>query len=86
MSEGLWDLIQRVQDTAKAGRLTLTLHVGFDGQGRLVTKDEVHLKLPEYSRPETRFFIDQSGNASRRDPNQPQLPSLEDHRTRKEHS
>ena len=84
LSEAMWDLVQRVQDTAKAGRLTLTVAVGFDGQGRLVVKDEVKVKLPEYSRPETRFFVDNSGNASRRDPNQPILPSLEDHRTRKD--
>ena len=85
LSEAMWDLIQRVQDTAKAGHLTLTIHVGFDGQGRMVVKDEVKTKLPEYSRPETRFFVDATGNASRRDPNQPLLPSLEDHRTRKDH-
>ena len=84
LSEAMWDLVQRVQDTAKAGHLTLTVAVSFDGQGRLVVKDEVKVKLPEYSRPETRFFIDNSGNASRRDPNQPLLPSLEDHRTRKD--
>ena len=84
LSEAMWDLVQRVQDTAKAGHLTLTVAVGFDGQGRLVVKDEVKVKLPEYSRPETRFFVDNSGNASRRDPNQPLLPSLEDHRNRKD--
>ena len=84
LSEAMLDLVQRVQDTAKAGHLTLTVAVGFDGQGRLVVKDEVKVKLPEYSRPETRFFIDNSGNASRRDPNQPLLPSLEDHRNRKD--
>lgn len=84
LSEAMWDLVQRVQDTAKVGHLTLTVAVGFDGQGRLVVKDEVKVKLPEYSRPETRFFVDNSGNASRRDPNQPILPSLEDHRTRKD--
>lgn len=80
LSEAMWDLVQRVQDTAKAGHLTLTLHVGFDGQGRLVTKDEVKVRLPEYSRPETRFFVDGHGNPSRRDPNQPELPSIADRR------
>lgn len=80
LSEAMWDLVQRVQDTAKAGHLTLTLHVGFDGQGRLVTKDEVKVRLPEYSRPETRFFVDGHGNPSRRDPNQPELPNIADRR------
>ena len=83
LSEAFWDMIQRVQETAKAGSLTLTLNVGFDGQGRLVIKDELKTKLPEFSRPETRFFVDKNGNASRRDPNQPMIPSLDDRRDKK---
>lgn len=84
LSDAFWDVIQRVQETAKGGSLTLTIAVGFDGQGRLVVKDEVKTKLPEFSRPETRFFVDKMGNASRRDPNQPVLPSLEDARQKRE--
>lgn len=84
LSEGLWDLVQRVQDTGKAGSLTLTLHVSFDGMGRIQTKDSVNLKLPEYSRPTTAFFVDETGNASRRDPNQPVLPSLDQARKAKQ--
>ena len=52
LSEGLWDLVQRVQETGKAGSLHLTLSVGFDGQGRISTKDEVKVKLPEFNRPD----------------------------------
>ncbi len=84
LSEAFYDVIQRVQDTAKSGSVTLHVAVGFDGQGRLVVKDEVKFKLPEFSRPETRFFVGRDGNASRRDPNQPVLPSLEDRRQLKE--
>lgn len=84
LSETFFDVIQRVQETSKAGQVTLTLHVGFDGQGRLVVKDEIRKKLPEFNRPETRFFVDKTGNASRRDPNQPALPSLDDKRSQKE--
>ena len=84
LSEALWDLVQRVQDTGKAGSLTLTLAVGFDGNGRVQIKDEVKTKLPEFNRPTTAFFIDRDGNPSRRDPNQPLLPSLEDRRAIKE--
>lgn len=36
--------------------------------GWLEIKDEVSLKLPEYNRPTTAFFIDREGNPSRRDP------------------
>ena len=84
LSEAFWDVIQRVQETAKAGSLTLHIAVGFDGQGRLVVKDEVKTKLPEFSRPETRFFVDKHGNASRRNPDQPLLPSLDDRRNARE--
>lgn len=77
LSEAFWDVIQRVQETSKPGQVALTLAVGFDGQGRLVVKDEVRVKLSEFSRPSTMFFVDRQGNASRRDPNQPELPSLE---------
>ncbi len=83
LSEAFYDVIQRVQETSKAGSVTLHLAIQFDGQGRLVVKDEVKQKLPEFSRPETRFFVDKQGNASRRDPNQPMIPSLEDHRDKK---
>lgn len=76
LSEAFYDVVQRVQETAKAGSVTLSLSVGFDGQGRLVVKDEVKHKLPEFSRPETRFFLDKQGNASRRDPNQPTIPGV----------
>lgn len=84
LSEAFYDVIQRVQDTSKAGSVTLHLTIAFDGQGRLVVKDEVKQKLPEFSRPETRFYVDKAGNASRRDPNQPLLPSLDDQRNKKE--
>lgn len=84
LSEGLWDLLQRVQDTGKAGLLTLKIAVGFDGHGRVQMKDEVSLKLPEFNRPTTAFFLDSSGNASRRDPNQPALPTLDDRRNQKD--
>ena len=58
--------------------------VGFDGGGRLIVKDEMSVKLPEFNRPTTSFFVDKHGNASRRDPNQPSLPHLDDRRALKE--
>lgn len=76
LSEAFWDLLQRVQDTGKAGSLALTIKVASDGRGRIQVLDEVKLRLPEYNRPPTGFFIDKSGNASRRDPNQPEIPGV----------
>lgn len=86
LGEALWDLIQRVQETAKPGTLTLTLNVGFDGVGRIEIKDQVKSRPPEFNRPTTAFFVDKQGNASRRDPNQPMIPSLDDRRGAKEGS
>ena len=84
LSEALWDLVQRVQDTGKAGSLSLSIAVGFDGHGRVQIKDEVKVKLPEHNRPTTAFFVDREGNASRRDPNQPELPNIADRRATRE--
>ena len=76
LGEAFWDLLQRVQDTGKAGSVTLTIKVAGDGRGRVQVLDEVKLRLPEYNRPQTSFFIDKHGNASRRDPNQPEIPGV----------
>lgn len=84
LSDAFWDLLQRVQDTGRAGLLQLTISVGPDGRGRIAVKDQIKLKLPEYNRPETAFFLDKHGNASRRDPNQPEIPGVIHITTKKE--
>lgn len=76
LSEAFWDLLQRVQDTGRAGTLQLTIAVAPDGRGRIGVKDQIKLRLPEFNRPETAFFLDKHGNASRRDPNQPEIPGV----------
>lgn len=76
-SEGLWDLIQRVRDTGRAGSLTLTIAVkplGKESATALVISDEVKLKLPEYSRDPSVFYVDRNGNPVRTDPRQDVLP------------
>ena len=84
LSEAMWDLIQRVQDTGKAGSITLTIKVSGDGRGRVQVLDEVKLRLPEYNRPQTSFFIDKHGNASRRNPDQPEIPGVTNIHTKQE--
>lgn len=76
LSTALWDLLQRVQDTGKAGSVTLIIAVAPNGAGRIEVKDEVKLKLPEYARPTTAFYVDKCGNASRRNPDQPEIPGV----------
>ena len=76
LSEALWDLLQRVQDTGKAGSLTLVIAAAPNGAGRVEIKDEVKLKLPEYARPTTAFYLDRSGNATRRNSDQSEIPGI----------
>lgn len=76
LSDAFWDLLQRVQDTGKAGTLTLQIAIAPNGTGRIDVKDEVKVKLPEFNRPQTAFYVDRHGNASRRDPNQPEIPGV----------
>lgn len=84
LSQAMWDVLQRVQDTGKAGSVSLTINVALNGVGRVEVKDEVKVKLPEYARPTTSFFIDKNGNASRRNPDQPEIPGVTHITTRQE--
>ncbi|QXT62739.1 hypothetical protein [Tessaracoccus palaemonis] len=76
LSEKLFDLLHKVQATGRQGALTLTLTVSSKGAGRVDVVDSVKVKAPEFDRPKTAFFIDKQGNASRRDPNQPEIPGV----------
>lgn len=79
ISEGLWDLIQRVEETRKKGKITLTVMVEpmpkSDGHV-LVVRDNIALTLPEFDREPAIAYIDKNGNLSRSDPNQPELSGL----------
>lgn len=81
LSEALYDLTQRVSDTGKKGKLTLTVTVEpvpkSDGKVLQVT-DEIKLALPEYDRPASIFYSDRYGNLSRSDPRQEAIPGLVD--------
>lgn len=72
LSEGLHDLVGRVQDTGKKGSLTLIITVepmkGDDGA--VIIGDEIRLKLPEHDRPASMYFIGSDGNVMRDDPRQ----------------
>jgi hypothetical protein len=76
LSDALRDLVARVQDTGKKGSLSLTVNVEpLKGDtDTLVIKDEIKLKLPEHDRKASLFFVNDDGNLTRDNPNQPQLP------------
>ena len=78
LSEGLWDLVDRVIDTGKKGSLTLVITVERDKKAPevLIVSDEIKLKLPEYDRPGAIYWADQQGNLSRSNPQQPEIEGL----------
>lgn len=72
LSAGLRDLVARVIDTGKKGSITLTVTVApmKDASAPLVVSDQIKLNLPEHDRKASIFWLDQSGNLCRSDPNQ----------------
>ena len=80
MSESLWDLIARVQETGKKGHLILSISIEpmKGDESVLVVSDEIKLKLPEFPRKPSVFYADRNGNLTRSNPNQPELTVLRD--------
>lgn len=78
LSDALHELIAAVNDTGKAGTLTLTIKVaplGKTGDVLQVT-DAVKLTPPKRDRDASLFYTDDDGNLSKSDPNQPAFDSL----------
>lgn len=78
MSEGLRDLVSRVQDTGKKGSITLVVKVApLDKDPNvLVVSDEIKLNLPEHDRKASIFYTDANGDLTRNDPNQMTIDDL----------
>lgn len=78
LSDALYDLVQRVQDTGKKGSIVYTISVGpLKGDNDvLVVDDAIKLKLPEHDRKASLFYTDTTGNLTRTDPNQLAFESL----------
>lgn len=76
LSEAFYDLLHKVQSTGRQGSLTLSISISSKGAGRVEVVDSIKVKAPEFDRPKTAFYIDKQGNASRRDPNQPEIPGV----------
>lgn len=72
LGEKLQELVAAIQNTGKAGTLNLKITVkkaGKNGDALIVT-DEVLVKAPKLTRPESIFFPDAEHNLVRNDPNQ----------------
>lgn len=72
----LCELAERVVLFDKSGTLTIKLSVAAKAGGVVVTPD-LKVAAPE-SKQAGQFFYVHDGDLSRRDPNQPQLPTMED--------
>lgn len=80
LTEGLHKVIAAVEETGKAGSVTLVIKVDPDKKaaGIFRISDNVTVKAPEHDRGARIFFKDKTGNLSRSDPNQPELEGLRD--------
>ncbi|SDD43339.1 hypothetical protein [Auraticoccus monumenti] len=79
LSEGLWDLVNRVKETGKKGSMTLVITVEPDRRADdevLLVHDDVRLKLPAFPRKPSMFYLGEEGNFSRSNPAQPELTGL----------
>ena len=78
LSEALYELVGKVNDTGKKGTLTYTVTVEpmKNNPDVLVVKDTVKVKSPEIERKPSMFFTDRHGNLTRNDPNQLEFESL----------
>lgn len=79
LSDGLRELVERVQDTGKKGSIAYKVSVeAMKGDmTALVISDEIKLTLPEHDRAASVFFADEHHNLTRHDPRQIQLPLRE---------
>lgn len=76
LSEALVEVVNAVVEHEKVGTLTLKIKVVPGGKGYSPTvtlTDAITLKVPEGAPESALFFVDDDGNLTRRDPNQPEL-------------
>lgn len=74
-SDALNKLVTAVDETGRAGKLTLTLSIkkATRGSGAMVVQDEIKLSLPKPDMRETMLFATPEGNLVTEDPRQQSL-------------
>lgn len=78
LTAGLRDVAEQVLLLDKGGTVTLKLTIAAKAGGVIVSP-KVTAAPPEGKEGGQFFFVAADGTLSRRDPNQPQLPTMEDH-------
>jgi len=75
LGEGLAEIVAAVLEHQKTGTLEIKIKVApSDIGGAVVVTDEVKVKAPQADPDPSLFFSDRTGNLSRRDPRQAELP------------
>lgn len=77
LTAALRDVAEQVVLLDKPGSITLKLTLAAKAGGVIVSP-QVATKAPEGKESGQFFFLAADGSLSRRDPNQPQLPTMED--------
>lgn len=77
LTAALRDVAEQVVLLDKPGAITLKLVLSAKAGGVIVSP-QVATKAPEGKESGQFFFLSADGSLSRRDPNQPQLPTMED--------
>ncbi len=81
LTDGMAELARLVNETGKAGTLTLRITIqpaSKNGGHQMLVGDEVAVKAPKAKRTESFFYFDEeTGSLTRHDPLQPQLPLQE---------
>lgn len=80
LTAALAEVAQAVQLLDKAGKVTLVLNLSAKAGGVVVTPD-IKVTAPESKQSGQFFYVAADGSLSRRDPNQPTLPNMEDHQS-----
>lgn len=77
LTAAMSDVARGVQLLEKKGSVTLKLTLSEQGGG-VVVVPEVKRDVPQPATSGQFFYVADDGSLSRRDPNQPQLPNMED--------
>lgn len=81
LGEALEQIVERVRETGRPGKLTYVLTVKPASKGDthvLMVNDAITTKLPVLERSTTVFYATPEQGLSRRDPRQPELKGLRD--------
>lgn len=76
-ADAIAEVVQAVHQHGKKGSVTITFSVEPAKDGvQIVLYDEVKSKVPQESALPSLFFVRASGQLSRRDPRQPEIPGM----------